>query len=195
MKLRWRQDFIGFRILQPFCYTFPGLNQGLINSGAKEQLLILTRGIYGCLDGSLRSIIRNLALLVGKRNEHQRGDRDNFIAVNDGNIVVPVSQTLRMGATGWFKSIATTLTKCCWSANRATPIARSVLETLFLFFRNLALSVSKYFRCMRRGFSQTTTIAEKQAKNTKSSGGMHGDQPCDLVALAFRANAHSWTIS
>jgi hypothetical protein len=52
--------------------------------------MIIARGQYGCLDGSLRSIMKYFAILVGKRNEHQRGDRESYITVNAGNILVPV---------------------------------------------------------------------------------------------------------
>lgn len=75
---------------QSFCYSSPGQHNGLINSGAKEQLMVIARGTYGCLDGSLRSIMKYLAILVGRRNEHQRGDRDQYISVNQANIGVTV---------------------------------------------------------------------------------------------------------
>ncbi|GAU88693.1 hypothetical protein RvY_01338 [Ramazzottius varieornatus] len=78
-------------VLQTFCFSYPGQSNNAVNTGATEQLLIVTRGQYGCLDGSLRSIMKLFAILVGKRNEHQRGDRETYITVFDSNIIVPVS--------------------------------------------------------------------------------------------------------
>jgi hypothetical protein len=52
--------------------------------------MIITRGPNGCLDGSLRSIMKYFAIVLGKRNEHQRGDRDSYITVNAANIAVQV---------------------------------------------------------------------------------------------------------
>lgn len=101
------------RDLQSFCYTHQGQTNPLVNSGATEQRLIITRGRYGCLDGSLRSIMKYWAIVVGKRNEHQRGtsgftraiysknvecsnfiyslhagDRERYIRVHQENVVI-----------------------------------------------------------------------------------------------------------
>ena len=78
------------RTLQTFCFSYPGQSNALVNAGANEQRLTITRGPNGCLDGSLRSIMKLFAILVGKRNEHQRGDRDQYISVNQNNVIVPV---------------------------------------------------------------------------------------------------------
>ena len=64
----------------------------MVNNGYKEQRLIITRGPGGCLDGTTRSIMKYFAILLGKRNEHQRGDRSSFIGVQDSNVIVPVRE-------------------------------------------------------------------------------------------------------
>ncbi|GAU88695.1 hypothetical protein RvY_01340-1 [Ramazzottius varieornatus] len=79
---------------QSFCYTYQGQTNPLVNNGATEQRLIITRGRYGCLDGSLRSIMKYWAIVVGKRNEHQRGDREKCIRVHQENVVIKHSYRL-----------------------------------------------------------------------------------------------------
>ncbi|GAU88686.1 hypothetical protein RvY_01335-2 [Ramazzottius varieornatus] len=64
--------------LQDFCWSYQGQRNFLRNTGALEQPLIITRGPNGCLDGSLHNIMKYFAICLGKRNEHQRGDRDKM---------------------------------------------------------------------------------------------------------------------
>ena len=97
------------RTLLTFCYSYQGQMNYLVNTGASEQPLVITGGPNGCLDGSLHNIMKYFAIVLGKRNEHQRGitrfnvweipycktflligDRDRYITVYDQNIIVPV---------------------------------------------------------------------------------------------------------
>ena len=74
---------------ESMCYSFPGMLASaprMEANGVSEQRLVIARGPTGCLDGTLHSIMRNLVVVLGKRNEAQRGDRDRFIQVYPGNI-------------------------------------------------------------------------------------------------------------
>ena len=73
-----------------FCYSYPGINLALQQT-TLEQPVVLARGATGCLDTPC-NIMRYIALVLGKRNEHQRGDRDSWIIVQpDSSLAVPVS--------------------------------------------------------------------------------------------------------
>ena len=81
-------------MLQTFCHSYQGQVNFLVNGGAKFQRIIITRGFpYGCLDGTLHNIMKYFAIVLGKRNEHQRKDRDLHIGVNNANIAIQVSQS------------------------------------------------------------------------------------------------------
>lgn len=81
-------------VLQTFCYSYQGQYNLLVNTGQPFQRMILVRGApYGCLDGTLHNIMRYFAIILGKRNEHQRGDRETYINVINANIAVPVGRT------------------------------------------------------------------------------------------------------
>ncbi|XP_055350825.1 uncharacterized protein LOC129597360 [Paramacrobiotus metropolitanus] len=74
---------------EQICYSFPGMltvAQKLVAVGIKEQRLVLARGRTGCLDGTIHSIMKYLAIALGLRNEHQRGDRNNWIQIYNGNL-------------------------------------------------------------------------------------------------------------
>ena len=58
----------------------------LLGMGVKEQRVVIARGATGCLDGTLHSVMKFLVLVLGKRNEHQRGDRDAYIQMNQENL-------------------------------------------------------------------------------------------------------------
>ncbi|OQV17552.1 hypothetical protein BV898_08323 [Hypsibius exemplaris] len=74
-------------VLQTFCYSYQGQWNTAIDNRATEQLMLITRGTYGCLDGTLHSILKYFAIVLGKRNEHQRGDRETVgINVLTGNL-------------------------------------------------------------------------------------------------------------
>ncbi|GAU97116.1 hypothetical protein RvY_08469 [Ramazzottius varieornatus] len=77
------------KTFESMCYSFPGMLSSaprMAASGMTEQRLVIARGPTGCLDGTLHSIMKNLIVVLGKRNEHQRGDRDKFIEIYPGNI-------------------------------------------------------------------------------------------------------------
>ncbi|XP_055338798.1 uncharacterized protein LOC129588547 [Paramacrobiotus metropolitanus] len=76
-------------VLQTFCYSYPGQNNVVINKGINEQRMVVTRGSYGCLDGVKHTLMRYFTIVLGKRNEHQRGDRDQYITVSTTNLGVP----------------------------------------------------------------------------------------------------------
>jgi hypothetical protein len=52
-----------------------------------EQIVAIARGATGCLDGTLHSIMKYIAVALGKRYEHQRGDRDTYITMNNANVM------------------------------------------------------------------------------------------------------------
>ncbi|OQV25358.1 hypothetical protein BV898_01037 [Hypsibius exemplaris] len=77
---------------RPYCYSYPGK---LSTAGATEQKLVLTHGEFGCLDsGSVADLMSYWTILTGRRNEHQRGDRDNYITVNNNNVAFPLAYKL-----------------------------------------------------------------------------------------------------
>ena len=73
-----------------FCFAYPG-KVGLFAS-ANEQRTIFTHGQYGCLGkaDSLPLLMKFWTILVGRRNEHERGDRDQYITVNQNALQFPV---------------------------------------------------------------------------------------------------------
>lgn len=73
---------------EKICYSYPGMlavAPKLPLTGVREQRLVLARGDTGCFDGSLRSVMKYLAMILGIRNEHQRGDRADWIEMYPGN--------------------------------------------------------------------------------------------------------------
>ena len=64
----------------------------LAAKGIKEQRLVIARGHHGCLDGTIHSIMRYLVLVLGKRNEHERGDRAKYIQLLPENLTPGQSQ-------------------------------------------------------------------------------------------------------
>ncbi|OQV17553.1 hypothetical protein BV898_08324 [Hypsibius exemplaris] len=74
-------------VLQTFCYSYQGQWNTAVDNRATEQLMLITRGPYGCLDGTLHSILKYFVIVLGKRNEHQRADRETVgINVLSGNL-------------------------------------------------------------------------------------------------------------
>ncbi|OQV14385.1 Soluble calcium-activated nucleotidase 1 [Hypsibius exemplaris] len=72
-----------------FCYSYPGMNKA--SPSTTEQVVSIARGPTGCLQTSCQ-VQKYLAILLGKRNEHQRGDRDKYITVNS-NLAVAAAYT------------------------------------------------------------------------------------------------------
>ncbi|XP_055338950.1 mucin-2-like [Paramacrobiotus metropolitanus] len=64
------------------CRTFPGVYYPFVASNQKEQRLILTSGGNGCLEGNIGKVMKFFVIVLGRRNEHQRPDRDDFIQVD-----------------------------------------------------------------------------------------------------------------
>ena len=91
----WLTLFNVYRGSQPqsYCYSYPGINIALKNTSL-EQVVSLARGSSGCWDGTQHSLMKYMAIVLGKRNEHQRGDRASSITVNSANVAVAVSQPL-----------------------------------------------------------------------------------------------------
>ncbi|OQV22253.1 hypothetical protein BV898_03756 [Hypsibius exemplaris] len=77
----------GSKVKETRCFAYPGIYVPLKDSGAKEQRVVLTDGPTGCFDGSLHPLMKYFTVILGKINEHQRPDRDDFIRVNQGNLV------------------------------------------------------------------------------------------------------------
>ncbi|GAU88355.1 hypothetical protein RvY_01066 [Ramazzottius varieornatus] len=69
------------------CHSLPGVSRHLVSTGSTEQKLILTSGPGGCFDGNIGTIMKYFVLVLGRRNEHQRPDRDNYIEVLHENIL------------------------------------------------------------------------------------------------------------
>lgn len=63
------------------CHSLPGVSRHLVSTGSTEQKLILTSGPGGCFDGNIGTIMKYFVLVLGRRNEHQRPDRDDYIEV------------------------------------------------------------------------------------------------------------------
>jgi len=72
----------------------------MASSAKKEQTISIARKADGCLleaaaaarTTSKCKIQRFIANVLGKRNEHQRGDRDAYITMMPGNLKVPVRE-------------------------------------------------------------------------------------------------------
>ena len=73
-----------------YCFSAPGVDLNLKGS-TSEQIISLATGPTGCWDGTLHSLMKPMAIAMGKRNEHQRGDRDLYITMQNANVAVPVS--------------------------------------------------------------------------------------------------------
>ena len=69
------------------CYVYPGIYVPYKEAGLKEQRMVLTEGPTGCFDGSLHSLMKYFTVILGKVNEHQRPDRDQFITVNTSALI------------------------------------------------------------------------------------------------------------
>lgn len=67
--------------------AYAGMVPRLVPS--REQRHVIARGPDGCLD-SLRSVMKYWVITLGRRNEHQRGDRDLYITVDMPNVLFPV---------------------------------------------------------------------------------------------------------
>ncbi|GAV06301.1 hypothetical protein RvY_16315 [Ramazzottius varieornatus] len=78
---------------QTYCWSYPGVYLDL-RATTSEQIISLATGPTGCFDGTLHSLMKPMAIAMGKRNEHQRGDRDNFITVQSGNVAVQSAYTM-----------------------------------------------------------------------------------------------------
>ncbi|XP_055341333.1 uncharacterized protein LOC129590236 isoform X2 [Paramacrobiotus metropolitanus] len=76
---------------EPYCSAYPGMAIGL--SSASEQRHVIARGTNGCLD-SQRSVMKYWAMSLGRRNEHERGDRDLYLTMNNNNVVLPAAYRL-----------------------------------------------------------------------------------------------------
>ncbi|XP_055338753.1 astacin-like metalloendopeptidase isoform X2 [Paramacrobiotus metropolitanus] len=72
------------------CFTSPGIDPQT-KATSEEQILSVARGSQGCLDGTLRSVMRLIVLVLGRRNEHQRSDRDQYITVYSENVTYPAA--------------------------------------------------------------------------------------------------------
>ncbi|OWA51014.1 hypothetical protein BV898_15516 [Hypsibius exemplaris] len=87
--------------LQTYCYSYPG--KYLYDekyATDRGQVVSLARGASGCLT-SYCQILKYLAIILGKRNEHQRGDRDGYITVS-GTLTQPSAYTkYRLGDAYW----------------------------------------------------------------------------------------------
>ena len=68
------------------CRTIPGVSQTIIRDGGTKQSMVLAPGPNGCFDGNLGNLMKYFVLVLGRRNEHQRPDRDSYINVNMDNI-------------------------------------------------------------------------------------------------------------
>ena len=86
----------GKKTPETLCQSYPGFAESLAQNGAKEQPVSVARGSHGCLpaDGKLRGVMKVLLNLLGHRNEHQRSDRDQYIALNASNVLLEVSSNL-----------------------------------------------------------------------------------------------------
>ncbi|OQV17550.1 hypothetical protein BV898_08321 [Hypsibius exemplaris] len=90
---------------QTYCYAYPGMivpDCPTSVPGCKgpttntEQLVSLARGPSGCWDGTLHSLMKFVAISLGKRNEHQRQDRNNSITINTNNIAAGMASAYNL---------------------------------------------------------------------------------------------------
>ena len=67
------------------CSSYPGVytDHAVTNT---EQAMVLARGPDGCLGGTHHNILKYFAIALGKRTEHQRPDRDDFIQIVSSGI-------------------------------------------------------------------------------------------------------------
>ncbi|XP_055331261.1 low choriolytic enzyme-like [Paramacrobiotus metropolitanus] len=78
------------------CSAWPGLYADARKRGLKEQRVFVTDGPTGCQDGSKHSIMKFFAITLGKLNEHQRADRDEYIKVNHANMLQDPEEAYRI---------------------------------------------------------------------------------------------------
>ncbi|XP_055354860.1 uncharacterized protein LOC129600392 [Paramacrobiotus metropolitanus] len=73
--------------LSAVSFSFPGMHLEMAKNSS-EQVLCIARDTQSCSVNE-RCVLKFLAVLLGKRNEHQRGDRDQYITVNYKNLLIP----------------------------------------------------------------------------------------------------------
>ncbi|GAV04939.1 hypothetical protein RvY_15139, partial [Ramazzottius varieornatus] len=75
------------KTLEQYCSSAPGFDQAKQTAGKTEQRLVLARGPNGCFTGKNRDLMKYFAILLGKRFEHDRGDRNDYIDVSQTALV------------------------------------------------------------------------------------------------------------
>ncbi|XP_055352543.1 uncharacterized protein LOC129598590 [Paramacrobiotus metropolitanus] len=68
------------------CRTYPGKMANFEKAGWTEQPLVLTAGPAGCVGQGPRPLLKYFVLVLGKRNEHQRPNRDEYVHINEENL-------------------------------------------------------------------------------------------------------------
>ncbi|XP_055352549.1 LOW QUALITY PROTEIN: uncharacterized protein LOC129598594 [Paramacrobiotus metropolitanus] len=74
------------------CYTVPGR---LRANHTGEQIMVLTDGDDGCFHEGPRSLMKYLTLSVGKRNEHQKAIRNDFLDISLDNVLPSMRMAFR----------------------------------------------------------------------------------------------------
>ncbi|XP_055353826.1 zinc metalloproteinase nas-8-like [Paramacrobiotus metropolitanus] len=69
-----------------YCASWPGIYKAYLADKRKsEQRLVIARGDDGCM-GTQHDLMKMFTISMGRRNEHQRHDRDEHLTVNMSNI-------------------------------------------------------------------------------------------------------------
>lgn len=78
-----------FRTKADRCSAYPGVWKASLDAKRTEQKLTLVGGAKGCIEekgGSLRNVMKFLAISAGLKSVHRRPDRDQAITINEAGI-------------------------------------------------------------------------------------------------------------
>ncbi|XP_055335992.1 uncharacterized protein LOC129586658 [Paramacrobiotus metropolitanus] len=73
---------------EQYCKAFPGFRHSFAQKG-RDQLFVVPRGPDSCLNETLVGLMKGWAITLGRLNEHQRWDRNEYIRLHPENIDFP----------------------------------------------------------------------------------------------------------
>ncbi|OWA53592.1 hypothetical protein BV898_18013 [Hypsibius exemplaris] len=81
---------------EQYCSSYPGIYKPFLASKRTEERVVLATGENGCFDGSQRSLMKIFTIILGKRNEHQRPDRNKYLTFNPENVQPGIEVAYRL---------------------------------------------------------------------------------------------------
>ncbi|XP_055338751.1 uncharacterized protein LOC129588525 [Paramacrobiotus metropolitanus] len=88
---------------QTVSFSYPGLNVKPYQNNAPEQIMSIARDSLNC-SMQPRCVLKMLAILLGLRNEHQRGDRDKYIELLNDNLLIPAAYRLYVSQEAYWEN-------------------------------------------------------------------------------------------